>query len=654
MELLYVWIEDYKNIYHQGFNFSPKYRFEFVPEFEDETKKEKVIGGELFQLDSNGKRISNENAEITQTDSIYDNFFEPSQKVKDAWINRKDKNDQSIKLGTITNITAIIGENGAGKSALLGLIPTILQFDKDILYILLLLDLDKSVIYCKHSSQLVVSHNYKTLRSEKDANSIFYFSGLPKKEVISGKNVDLTSHGIRKKIGVRERHLDLESENLIDQIEFILSGNILLPFDPPDQLSCKVKEPYLEDKDNSDRIKKYIKTRIDKLESDFFFKYPMKLDYFKKRIDLSIIQNDFNNFNFNLRKKLDQVNLETYRLEEFLNYLHNMPQYKKIVKEMYLNLENLLNNIENIDPKIFQIYLKPSQKEDIIKFIGNYMKSIFQSHYIEFYWRNMSSGESAMIILYSRFFSTQEIIRNDSKNSIIILIDEGEVGFHPEWQRTYLKNLIDFFPQIYPDKQIQIILTTHSPFLASDLPKENIIFLKKGKKGEKLSDETDAEGKCIVVKGLKNKENSFAANIHTLLSDGFFLEGGLIGEFAKGKINKIIDFYREVKEIEKKIKEGNLKEVEIKKLKSEKKKKENNYNEIKNDFKKIQKLIGEEYLAEIVQNHLEELDWILLKEKPSNLDRIENLLKEERFDGNEETLDEMKKLLAKLKEKKAK
>ena len=191
MELLYVWIENYKNIYHQGFNFSPKYRFEFVPEFEDETKKEKVIGGELFQLDSNGKRISNENAEITQTDSIYDNFFEPSQKVKDAWINRKDKNDQSIKLGTITNITAIIGENGAGKSALLGLIPTILQFDKDILYILLLLDLDKSVIYCKHSSQLVVSHNYKTLRSEKDANSIFYFSGLPKKEVISGVETNI-------------------------------------------------------------------------------------------------------------------------------------------------------------------------------------------------------------------------------------------------------------------------------------------------------------------------------------------------------------------------------------------------------------------------------------------------------------------------------
>jgi hypothetical protein len=33
----------------------------------------------------------------------------------------------------------------------------------------------------------------------------------------------------------------------------------------------------------------------------------------------------------------------------------------------------------------------------------------------------------------------------------------------------------------------------------------------------------------------------------------------------------------------------------------------------KDNFKKIQKLIGEEYLAEIIKNHLEELDLILLE-----------------------------------------
>ena len=29
MELVYLWIEEYKNIYHQGFNFSPRFDCEF-------------------------------------------------------------------------------------------------------------------------------------------------------------------------------------------------------------------------------------------------------------------------------------------------------------------------------------------------------------------------------------------------------------------------------------------------------------------------------------------------------------------------------------------------------------------------------------------------------------------------------------------------
>ncbi|MED1785734.1 hypothetical protein P4V43_28370 [Brevibacillus fortis] len=43
-----------------------------------------------------------------------------------------------------------------------------------------------------------------------------------------------------------------------------------------------------------------------------------------------------------------------------------------------------------------------------------------------------------------------------------------------------------------------------------------------------------------MVGGLEEHRQTFAANIHTLLSDAFFLPDGLLGEFAKQKINGLV------------------------------------------------------------------------------------------------------------------
>ncbi|MDR0605667.1 MAG: hypothetical protein LBG80_15325 [Bacteroidales bacterium] len=74
---------------------------------------------------------------------------------------------------------------------------------------------------------------------------------------------------------------------------------------------------------------------------------------------------------------------------------------------------------------------------------------------------------------------------------------------------------------------MQIILTSHSPIIVSDFPKNNIIFL-----------DTDKDCKCKVVKSI-TRENTFGANIHTLYKNSFFLNGLPIGEFAKVKIEQL-------------------------------------------------------------------------------------------------------------------
>jgi hypothetical protein len=54
--------------------------------------------------------------------------------------------------------------------------------------------------------------------------------------------------------------------------------------------------------------------------------------------------------------------------------------------------------------------------------------------------------------------------------------------------------------------------------------------LAKGEKGE-----------CIVKNSLNDMKQTFGANIHTLLTDSFFMhDKGLMGKFAEGKINDVI------------------------------------------------------------------------------------------------------------------
>ena len=82
---------------------------------------------------------------------------------------------------------------------------------------------------------------------------------------------------------------------------------------------------------------------------------------------------------------------------------------------------------------------------------------------------------------------------------------------------------------MFPKKDIQILVTSHSPFIVSDLPNENVIFLTK----------EENKGNCVVKNSLNDMKKTFGANIHTLLSDSFFMES-LMGEFAKSKIDGVI------------------------------------------------------------------------------------------------------------------
>ena len=154
-------------------------------------------------------------------------------------------------------------------------------------------------------------------------------------------------------------------------------------------------------------------------------------------------------------------------------------------------------------------------------------------------YRNMSSGEFAILNFFSKlyFFLKNKPTTLLNKKNFILLLDEADLGLHPMWKKgfitTILKSVPYFFEGLNSKPNLQIILTTHDPLTLSDIPKHNVIFLEKAE-----------EGKCRISSEV---QKTFGANITDLLADSFFIKDGLIGDFAKNKIEKVINWINEIR-----------------------------------------------------------------------------------------------------------
>ena len=65
-------------------------------------------------------------------------------------------------------------------------------------------------------------------------------------------------------------------------------------------------------------------------------------------------------------------------------------------------------------------------------------------------------------------------------NCVQIILEEIEQYYHPEYQRVLIATLIEYLNKLNIDKnfRIDILLVTHSPFVLSDIPMENILFFR--------------------------------------------------------------------------------------------------------------------------------------------------------------------------------
>lgn len=215
-----------------------------------------------------------------------------------------------------------------------------------------------------------------------------------------------------------------------------------------------------------------------------------------------------------------------------------------IEKDYYLSLDVKNKETKEILSQIIQAYVKvktyfssiPIASIDFIDIVAD---------------KKLSFGEKSLLNLYSTLyeFTIEKNHIRESENYLLIL-DEADLGYHPLWKRKYIDALNKTLPEIFNDinikvfdnvkkkkinselkkPKIQLIFTTHDPLTLSDLPNYSITFLKK-------------EGlfsKVLNINDFERPTKTFGANISDLLADSFFVKDGLIGDFAKDKIEKLI------------------------------------------------------------------------------------------------------------------
>lgn len=146
----------------------------------------------------------------------------------------------------------------------------------------------------------------------------------------------------------------------------------------------------------------------------------------------------------------------------------------------------------------------------------------------------MSSGERQLMhsisyIIY-HLKNLQSVTEGDYRiryHNVCLVFDEAELYYHPEFQREFISNLVNMLSWCHINPQIirgiNILIATHSPFVLSDVPLSNTLYLDEGEVSEK-------------------KKETFCGNVHEMLGGNFFLDYS-IGDVARKNVEDIIMLY---------------------------------------------------------------------------------------------------------------
>ena len=248
-------------------------------------------------------------------------------------------------------------------------------------------------------------------------------------------------------------------------------------------------------------------------------------------------EDGYNKTKFNIEERNENQGLYEWRKRHLLHITRELLGEKNLD---YQFINGIVFGLEEIPERFFVSYseIEVVPAEMTTNFLENLMMMLdenqrsFENHeinhryYLRTEFRGISNGEARMIDIFAMLYNSLLSSGHTKKDTCVLLLDEPDMGFHPEWSRIFIENLTKFLKSdIMSDYEYHIIISTHSPIMLSDVPGNCIHCISK--------DEDDR----VTVK--ESDKFGLISGINDILIDDFFM-GSIFGSFGEKYVNGII------------------------------------------------------------------------------------------------------------------